>query len=153
MGGQQARTRTARAGGGEQLIYLDEVGTPDSSRIWDGAAWREGRVVEFSKEAFRQALLAGAPEPQVLLDKDRMEERQALARDWVLPRALFEQVSVSYRDLAELVGVKTSSIHYYFPSKEKLYISVLQQILNTWLEPIRAIDADQSPEAACSGTV
>ena len=90
-----------RAGGGEQLIYLDEVGTPDSSRIWDGAAWREGRVVEFSKEAFRQALLAGAPEPQVLLDKDRMEERQALARDWVLPRALFEQVSVSYRDLAE----------------------------------------------------
>ena len=41
-----------RAGGGEQLIYLDEVGTPDSSRIWDGAAWREGRVVEFSKEAY-----------------------------------------------------------------------------------------------------
>jgi phosphoribosylaminoimidazole-succinocarboxamide synthase len=87
--------------GGEQLIYLDEVGTPDSSRIWDGAAWRAGRVVEFSKEAFRQALLAGAPEPQVLLDKDRMDARRALARDWVLPRALFEQVGASYRDLAE----------------------------------------------------
>ena len=46
-------------------------------------------------------MLPELPEPQVLLDKDRMEERQALARDWVLPRALFEQVSVSYRDLAE----------------------------------------------------
>ena len=24
------------------MIYMDEVGTPDSSRIWDGAAYREG---------------------------------------------------------------------------------------------------------------
>ncbi|MHA7817132.1 MAG: phosphoribosylaminoimidazolesuccinocarboxamide synthase [Pseudohaliea sp.] len=88
-------------GAGQQLIYLDEAGTPDSSRIWDGAAYRAGRVVEFSKEAFRQALLAGAPDPQVLLDKDRMDARRALARDWVLPRAFFEQVAASYRDLAE----------------------------------------------------
>lgn len=89
------------ADAGEQLIYLDEVGTPDSSRIWDGAAHRAGNVVEYSKEAFRQALLAGAPDPRVLLDKDRMDARRALARDWVLPRALFEQVAASYRDLVE----------------------------------------------------
>ncbi|HKK23331.1 MAG TPA: phosphoribosylaminoimidazolesuccinocarboxamide synthase [Pseudohaliea sp.] len=88
-------------GGGRELIYLDEVGTPDSSRIWDGPAYREGRVVEYSKEAFRQALLTGAPDRSVLLDKDRMDARRALAREWVLPRALFEQVSASYRALAE----------------------------------------------------
>lgn len=32
----------------------------------------------------------------------------------------------SYRDLAELVGVKTSSIHYYFPAKEDLALAAVQ---------------------------
>ena len=45
------------AQGNEKLIYMDEVGTPDSSRIWDGPAYREGKVVENSKESFRQLLL------------------------------------------------------------------------------------------------
>merc|ERR1712151_125637 len=36
----------------EELIYMDEVGTPDSSRIWDGPQYRDGgKVVENSKEA------------------------------------------------------------------------------------------------------
>jgi len=48
------------AAGQEKLIYMDEVGTPDSSRIWDGPAYREGRVIEKSKEGFRQHLDGGA---------------------------------------------------------------------------------------------
>lgn len=39
------------AAGNEKLIYMDEVGTPDSSRIWDGAALRDGQIVEKSKRA------------------------------------------------------------------------------------------------------
>ncbi len=35
--------------GNEKLIYMDEVGTPDSSRIWDGPSYQEGKVVENSK--------------------------------------------------------------------------------------------------------
>lgn len=31
----------------------------------------------------------------------------------------------SYRDLSELVGVKTSSIHYYFPSKDDLVLEAV----------------------------
>merc|ERR1712232_870772 len=31
--------------GEEKLIYMDEVGTPDSSRIWDGAKYRDGGKV------------------------------------------------------------------------------------------------------------
>jgi phosphoribosylaminoimidazole-succinocarboxamide synthase len=42
--------------GTEKLIYMDEVGTPDSSRIWDGPEYRAGKVVEQSKEAFRQSI-------------------------------------------------------------------------------------------------
>lgn len=32
----------------------------------------------------------------------------------------------SYRDLAKLVGIKTSSIHYYFPAKEDLALVAVQ---------------------------
>merc|ERR1711885_79898 len=65
--------------GKEKLIYMDEVGTPDSSRIWDGPNYRNsGKVVENSKEAFRQLLLKHFPDPDILLNKDRMEERKKL---------------------------------------------------------------------------
>jgi phosphoribosylaminoimidazole-succinocarboxamide synthase len=91
------------AGGEEQLIYMDEVGTPDSSRIWDGPAWREGRVVENSKESFRQLLLNHFPDPDILLNKDRMPERLALARDNELPAAVLMAVSAIYVGMAEKI--------------------------------------------------
>ena len=56
--------------GQEKLIYMDEVGTPDSSRIWDGPSYRAGKVVENSKEEFRQLLLNHFPEPDILLNND-----------------------------------------------------------------------------------
>jgi phosphoribosylaminoimidazole-succinocarboxamide synthase len=79
---------------------MDEVGTPDSSRIWDGPAWREGRVVENSKEGFRQLLLNHFPDPDILLNKERMAERQALARDNALPTAVLMAVSATYTGIA-----------------------------------------------------
>lgn len=53
------------ARGERKLIYMDEVGTPDSSRIWDGDAYATGKVVENSKEGFRKMLQAHFPEPDV----------------------------------------------------------------------------------------
>ncbi len=91
------------AAGEEQLIYMDEVGTPDSSRIWDGPAWRDGRVVENSKESFRQLLLNYFPDPDILLNKDRMPERVALARDNELPASVLMEVSATYVGLAEKI--------------------------------------------------
>merc|ERR1712176_293765 len=55
--------------GKQQLIYMDEVGTPDSSRIWDGSSFRDGKVLENSKEGFRQMLLNHFPDPDILLNK------------------------------------------------------------------------------------
>ncbi len=91
------------ADGNEKLIYMDEVGTPDSSRIWDGPAYREGKVVENSKEAFRQLLLNHFPDPDILLNKSRMEERAALAVDNALPESVLMQVSATYSDIAEKI--------------------------------------------------
>ncbi|MFQ6371553.1 phosphoribosylaminoimidazolesuccinocarboxamide synthase [Shewanella sp. YIC-542] len=89
--------------GQSQLIYMDEVGTPDSSRIWDGAAYRQGNIVENSKEGFRQFLLQHFPDPDILLNKQRMPEREALARDNALPLATMMAVSDTYTGIAEKV--------------------------------------------------
>jgi phosphoribosylaminoimidazole-succinocarboxamide synthase len=93
--------------GNPKLIYMDEVGTPDSSRIWDGAAYLDGKVVENSKEDFRQLLLNHFPEPDILLNKNRMPERQALAQDNDLPVEVLMKISSTYVGIAEkIIGEK-----------------------------------------------
>jgi len=89
--------------GNDKLIYMDEVGTPDSSRIWDGEQYRAGNVVENSKEGFRQLLLNHFPDPDILLNKDRMQEREALARDNALPIEVLMAVSSTYVGIAEKI--------------------------------------------------
>lgn len=53
----------------------------------------------------------------------------------------------SYRDLSEVVGVKTSSIHYYFPTKGDLGIELLQRYSSQMEEKLAEFDrANLSPE-------
>ncbi|WP_256383953.1 phosphoribosylaminoimidazolesuccinocarboxamide synthase [Photobacterium toruni] len=89
--------------GNEKLIYMDEVGTPDSSRIWDGAAYRDGQIIENSKEDFRQVLLNYFPDPDILLNKERMPERFALAANNDLPQDILMQISKIYTNIAEKI--------------------------------------------------
>lgn len=93
--------------GNPKLIYMDEVGTPDSSRIWDGKAYATGKVVENSKEDFRQLLLNHFPDPDILLNKERMSERQSLATDNDLPVEVLMKISSTYVGIAEkIIGKK-----------------------------------------------
>ena len=91
------------ANGEEKLIYMDEVGTPDSSRIWDGAALRAGEVVEKSKEGFRQFLLNHFDDADILLNKQRMLERSALAANNALPLQAMQDISDTYIGIAEKI--------------------------------------------------
>ncbi|CAH0525818.1 phosphoribosylaminoimidazolesuccinocarboxamide synthase [Vibrio hippocampi] len=91
------------ASGNEKLIYMDEVGTPDSSRIWDTQAYQDGDIVENSKEGFRQFLLNYFPDPDILLNKERMPEREALAKDNALPLKALMDVSDTYVGIAEKI--------------------------------------------------
>ncbi|MGF1909796.1 phosphoribosylaminoimidazolesuccinocarboxamide synthase [Vibrio kasasachensis] len=91
------------ASGHEKLIYMDEVGTPDSSRIWDQNAYQQGSIIENSKEGFRQFLLNHFPDADILLNKDRMPEREALARDNELPLDALMGISHTYTAIAEKV--------------------------------------------------
>ncbi|MFW7522739.1 phosphoribosylaminoimidazolesuccinocarboxamide synthase [Vibrio ostreicida] len=89
--------------GREKMIYMDEVGTPDSSRIWDENEYNAGHIVENSKEGFRQFLLRYFPDPDILLNKERMSERLALARNNELPTDALLDISRTYIDIAEKI--------------------------------------------------
>ena len=89
--------------GEDKLIYMDEVGTPDSSRIWDGAQYRNGKVIENSKEVFRQLLLNYFPDPDILVNKDRMSERYELAKNNELPQEIMSKVSDTYLSIANKI--------------------------------------------------
>lgn len=98
------------ANGQDELIYMDEVGTPDSSRIWDGPSYRAGKVIENSKEGFRQLLLNHFPDPDILLNKNRMEERAALAKNNALPMDVIMDISKTYIGIAEKITGETLAL-------------------------------------------
>ena len=50
--------------------------------------------------------------------------------------------------VAELSGVSKTNLLYYYPSKEVLYVAVLQQILDIWLAPLKAFREEFTPLVA-----
>ena len=46
----------------------------------------------------------------------------------------------SYKDLHRMVGVKTSSIHYYFPTKQNLATALAERYIERFLAVLDAID-------------
>ena len=91
----------------KEMIYIDEIGTPDSSRYWDKALYEKGEIREDSKEFFREMLQASVPDKDVLINKDRMDERKALAGTFRLKDEQMMEVSRLYIDLAEKITGKT----------------------------------------------
>ena len=91
------------ASGGDELIYMDEVGTPDSSRIWRLQDWERRQPKEHSKEQFRESLMSWVSDKDMLLDPDRMTERSAFARDNSVPDAFFDALSQTYAAQAERI--------------------------------------------------
>ena len=93
------------SGEGYSMIYIDEVGTLDSSRYWDAAAYASGNIVENSKEMFRKFLCDSVPEADVLLNKERMDEREELGNSFKVPVEAMMATSELYKNTAEqLIG-------------------------------------------------
>ncbi|WP_439108054.1 phosphoribosylaminoimidazolesuccinocarboxamide synthase [Congregibacter sp.] len=88
-------------GGGEELVYMDEVGTPDSSRIWRTSDWERGEPREHSKEQFREALMSWVDDKDLLLDPARMDERSAFAKAHTVPDEFFDTLSQTYAAQAD----------------------------------------------------
>jgi TetR/AcrR family transcriptional regulator len=49
--------------------------------------------------------------------------------------------------IADVAGLSKPNLLYYFASKEAIHTAVLSQLLNTWLDPLRAMDAAGDPVA------
>jgi TetR/AcrR family transcriptional regulator len=47
--------------------------------------------------------------------------------------------------IAGAAGLSKPNLLYYFPSKEAIFTSLLSQLLDTWLDPLRELDADGDP--------
>ena len=47
--------------------------------------------------------------------------------------------------IAEAAGLSKPNLLYYFPSKDAIYIALLEQLLQTWLDPLRKMDPRGEP--------
>ncbi len=85
-----------------EMIFIDEMVTPDSSRLWDKQLYQQGIIREDSKEGYRQYLLSTL-DRNILLNPDRMSERKALAAATRVPVEEFMKVSATYRGIVEKI--------------------------------------------------
>lgn len=47
--------------------------------------------------------------------------------------------------IAEVAGLSKPNLLYYFASKEAIHVEVLSQLLDTWLDPLRKMNANGDP--------
>lgn len=55
--------------------------------------------------------------------------------------------------IAEVAGLSKPNLLYYFASKEAMHRALLTRLLDTWLDPLREMDADGDPVAEILGYV
>lgn len=56
-------------------------------------------------------------------------------------------------EIARRAGLSKPNLLYYFPSKDAIYNALLEQLLDTWLDPLKAIDANGDPKEELIGYV
>ena len=81
------------------LGFMDEVATPDSSRMWNKKKYQQGIVSEESKEGFRAGLIDLFGK-EMLTDESRVAEKKSLAMNTALPSEQFAEVSKTYSQIA-----------------------------------------------------
>ena len=55
--------------------------------------------------------------------------------------------------IARAAGLSKPNLLYYFPSKEAIHTALLSQLLDSWLDPLRALDPDGDPVEEIVGYV
>ncbi|SEN01693.1 transcriptional regulator, TetR family [Pseudorhodobacter antarcticus] len=55
--------------------------------------------------------------------------------------------------IADVAGLSKPNLLYYFPSKEAVHTALLSQLLDTWLDPLRAMDPNGDPLTQIMGYV
>ena len=55
--------------------------------------------------------------------------------------------------IAARAGVPKANIHYYFPTKERLYRTVVEQVLTAWLDAAHSFDTSDDPAEALTAYI
>ena len=55
--------------------------------------------------------------------------------------------------IATEAGLSKPNLLYYFPSKEAIHVTLLSQLMDTWLDPLREMDPDGDPVEELLGYV
>lgn len=55
--------------------------------------------------------------------------------------------------IADAAGLSKPNLLYYFPSKDAVHAALLGRLLETWLDPLRAMNPDGDPQAEIMGYV
>ncbi|QEI04995.1 HTH-type transcriptional regulator RutR [Pigmentiphaga aceris] len=82
-------------------------------------------------------------------DKPVRPDKRAAILDAAL--GLFSRFGLhgtSIDQVATRAEVTKGNLLYYFANKEELYVSVLRDLLDVWLAPLREFSVDQAPEQA-----
>lgn len=56
-------------------------------------------------------------------------------------------------EVAARAEVSKSNLLYHFPNKEELYVAVLRDLLEVWLQPLRGFSTEQDPREAIAGYI
>jgi TetR/AcrR family transcriptional regulator len=83
----------------------------------------------------------------------REENERAIleAAEWVFAGQGFAGATTAA--IAQRAGVPKANLHYYFPTKEGLYRSVIKRVLTAWLAAAASFDASDDPTVALSAYI
>jgi TetR/AcrR family transcriptional regulator len=87
--------------------------------------------------------------PATVRPRSRIQQRN---REVILDAALEVFSLHGFRgatldQIAEVAGLSKPNLLYYFPSKEEVHKVLLTGLLDTWLDPLRAMDPNGNPMA------
>ncbi len=90
--------------------------------------------------------MTGIPPKRKSRIRERNEDSILKAAENVFARCGFGAATTA--EIAKLAGLPKANLHYYFPTKEKLYQRVLENILATWLNAGEDFSEEHTPKEA-----
>ena len=64
-----------------------------------------------------------------------------------------ESAGATTAAIAQRAGLPKANLHYYFPTKETLYQTVIERVLTAWLAAASSFDASEDPTVALSAYI
>ena len=80
--------------------------------------------------------------------KKSMQKRQQLLAAALDEFSLYGFNGASLDEIAQIAEMHKSNIFYYYENKEALYVEVLTTVMQKWLAPLQALEAELEPVEA-----